>query len=63
MKNQQGAPEAPKGTAADGKSELFNVPGYPLMVRAVDFNRLHAENERLAALVEAQQPAPSAAAD
>ncbi len=61
MTNQQGAPEAPKGTASDGKTELFNVPGYPLMVRAVDFNRLHAENEHLAALVEAQQPAPSAA--
>jgi hypothetical protein len=61
MTNQQGAPEAPRGTAADGKTELFNVPGYPLMVRAVDFNRLHAENERLAALVEAQQPALSAA--
>ena len=55
MTNQQGAPEAPKSTAADGKTELFNVPGYPLMVRAVDFNRLNAENERLTALVEAQQ--------
>lgn len=61
MTNQQ-APEAPRGTAADGKTELFNVPGYPLMVRAADFNRLHAENERLAALVDAQQPDPSAAA-
>lgn len=24
--------------AADGKTEVFNIPGYPLMVRAVDFN-------------------------
>ncbi|CAN7480495.1 hypothetical protein LJR074_003246 [Acidovorax sp. LjRoot74] len=30
---------------------------------AAELRRLHAENERLAALVEAQQPAPSAAAD
>lgn len=63
MTNQQGAPEAPKSTALDGKTELFNVLGHPLLVRAVDFNRLYAEKERLAALVEAQQPAPSAAAD
>ena len=56
MTNKQGAPEAPRGTAADGKTELFNVTGYPLMVRAVDFNRLHAENERLAALVAVLQP-------
>ena len=34
-------------TAADGKTELFNLPGYPLMVRAVDFNRIHSENEML----------------
>ena len=51
MTNQQGAPEAPKSTALDGKTELFNVPGHPLLVRAVDFNRLYAEKERLAALV------------
>ena len=31
-----------RSTAADGKTELFNLPGYPLMVRAVDFNRIHA---------------------
>ena len=36
-------------TAADGKTELFNLPGYPLMVRAVDFNRIHAESETLRA--------------
>ena len=40
-----------RSAAADGKTELFNLPGYPLMVRAVDFNRLHAESElRRAAL-------------
>ena len=40
-----------RSTAADGKTELFNLPGYPLMVRAVDFNRIHAESEmRRAAL-------------
>ena len=47
MTNQQGAPEAPKSTALDGKTELFHVPGHPLLVRAVDFNRLYAENEAL----------------
>ena len=36
-----------RSTAADGKTELFNLPGYPLMVRAVDFNRIHTENEML----------------
>ena len=47
MTNQQGAPEAPKSTALDGKTELFHVPGHPLLVRAVDFNRLYAENAAL----------------
>ena len=47
MTNQQGAPEAPKSTALDGKTELFHVSGYPLLVRAVDFNRLYAEKGRL----------------
>ena len=46
-----------RSTAADGKTELFNLPGYPLMVRAVDFNRIHAENASL----RAQQPASSPA--
>ncbi len=32
-----------RSTAADGKTELFNLPGYPLMVRAVDFNRIHED--------------------
>ena len=47
-----------RSTAADGKTELFNLPGYPLMVRAVDFNRIHAESEmrRAALLDEMQRP-------
>ena len=47
--NTQGqVPEAlRRSTAADGKTELFNLPGYPLMVRAVDFNRIHTESEML----------------
>lgn len=58
MKNQQGAPEALR--LADslelcwGDSRLDEA--------AAGLRRLHAENERLASLVEAQQPAPSAAA-
>ena len=44
MTNQQ---EAPKSTALDGKTELFYVLGPPLLVRAVDFNRLYAENAAL----------------
>ena len=51
-----------RSTAADGKTELFNIPGYPLMVRAVDFNRLHAESEmRRAALLDEMQKAALAA--
>ena len=51
-----------RSTAADGKTELFNLPGYPLMVRAVDFNRLHAESEmRRAALLDEMQKAALAA--
>ena len=49
-------------TAADGKTELFNLPGYPLMVRAVDFNRVHAESEmRRTALLDEMQKAALAA--
>ncbi|AEI71189.1 hypothetical protein [EBPR siphovirus 1] len=33
MTNQQESLEAPKSTALDGKTELFNVPGHPLLVR------------------------------
>ena len=53
-----------RSTAADGKTELFNLHGYPLMVRAVDFNRLHAESEmrRTALLDEMQKAAPTAQA-
>ena len=51
-----------RSTAADGKTELFNLPGYPLMVRAVDFNRIHAESEmRRAALLDEMQKATLAA--
>lgn len=57
MTNQQAVPETPRSTASDGKTELFSFPGHPLMVRAVDFNDLYAEKERLAALVAAQHAA------
>ncbi len=51
-----------RSTAADGKTELFSLPGYPLMVRAVDFNRIHAESEmRRAALLDEMQKAALAA--
>jgi hypothetical protein len=51
-----------RSTAADGKTELFNLPGYPLMVRAVDFNRIHAESEmRRTALLDEMQKAALAA--
>ena len=51
-----------RSTAADGKTELFNLPGYPLMVRAVDFNRVHAESEmRRAALLDEMQKTALAA--
>ena len=51
-----------RSTAADGKTELFNLPGYPLMVRAVDFNRIHTESEmrRTALLDEMQKTALAA---
>ena len=51
-----------RSTAADGKTELFNLPGYPLMVRAVDFNRIHTESEmRRAALLDEMQKTALAA--
>ena len=51
-----------RSTAADGKTELFNLPGYPLMVRAVDFNRIHTESEmRRTALLDEMQKAALAA--
>ena len=53
-KTEQSATDEPRGTAAGGRAEIINVPGYPLMVRAVDYNTLYAqlaelstENERL----------------
>ena len=51
-----------RSTAADGKTELFNLPGYPLMVRAADFNRIHTESEmrRTALLDEMQKATPTA---
>ena len=51
-----------RSTAADGKTELFNLPGYPLMVRAVDFNRVHTESEmRRTALLDEMHKAALAA--
>ena len=51
-----------RSAAADGKTELFNLPGYPLMVRAVDFNRIHTESEmRRTALLDEMQNAALAA--
>lgn len=61
MTNQQGAPEALRlADIADDEAWAF-VIGVRKEI-AAELRRLHAENERLAALVEAQQPAPSAAA-
>ena len=41
------------GTAADGKTQLINVPGHPLLVSAVEFNRLVAQRDEL---LEALRP-------
>lgn len=60
MTNQQ-KPEALRlADIADDEAWAF-VIGVRKEI-ATELRRLHAENERLAALVEAQQPAPSAAA-
>ena len=59
MTNQQWAPEAPR--LADAL-ECRTTSWPDKVFAAAELRRLHAENERLAALVEAQQPAPSAAA-
>ena len=48
---EQSVTDEPCGTAAGGHAEIINVPGYPLMVRAVDYNALHAQ------LAEAQRDA------
>jgi hypothetical protein len=33
-----------KSFAADGKTKIINIPGHPLLVSAVDFNKLYAEH-------------------
>ena len=50
-KTEQAVTNEPRGTAAGGRAEIINVPGYPLMVRAVDYNALRAQ------LAEAQRDA------
>ena len=42
-KTEQTVTDEPCGTAAGGRAEIINVPGYPLMVRAVDYNALRAQ--------------------
>lgn len=60
MTNQQGAPEALR--LADALQAVEE--GWSIADKCcAELRRLHAENERLAALVDAQQPAPSAAGD
>ena len=51
-KTEQSVTDEPCGTAAGGRAEIINVPGYPLMVRAVDYNTLRAEKDRLTACLE-----------
>ena len=51
-KTEQSVTDEPCGTAAGGRAEIINVPGYPLMVRAVDYNALRAEKDRLTACLE-----------
>lgn len=36
-----------KSFAADGKTEIVRIAGKPLLVSAVEFNRLHALNAEL----------------
>lgn len=50
-KTEQSVTDEPRGTAAGGHAEIINAPGYPLMVRAVDYNALRAQ------LAEAQRDA------
>ncbi len=42
-KTEQAVTDEPRCTAAGGHAEIINVPGYPLMVRAVDYNTLRAQ--------------------
>ena len=51
-KTEQSVTDVPRGTAAGGHAVIINVPGYPLMVRAVDYNTLRAEKDRLTACLE-----------
>ena len=60
MTNQQGVPKALR--LADAL-ECRTTSWPDKVFAAAELRRPHAENERLAALVDAQQPAPSAAAD
>ena len=48
---EQPVTDEPRGTAAGGHAVIINVPGCPLMVRAVDYNTLRAQ------LAEAQRDA------
>lgn len=58
MTNQQGAPEALRlAESLERRTTIWAEKCFA----ALELRRLHAENERLAALVDAQQPAPSAA--
>jgi len=41
-----------KGYAADGVTKLYGVLGMPVMVRAIDFNALHARCDQQAAQIE-----------
>ena len=45
-KTEQPVTDEPRCTAAGGRAEIINVPGYPLMVRAVDYNTLRADLDR-----------------
>ena len=51
-KTEQTVADEPRGTAAGGHAVIINVPGCPLMVRAVDYNTLRAQ---LAAAVAAER--------
>ena len=58
MTNKQGAPEALRlADALDGNAKT----AWTRAEAAAELRRLHSENERLAALVDARQPAPTSA--
>ena len=63
MTNQQGAPETLRLADALDLYATGDEHQRDIEEASAELRRLHAENERLSALVEAQQPAPSAAAD